>query len=80
MARTTKTSLIKQVLIEHGYITAKTAWEQFGAERLGSIIFNLRERGMDIETQMQISKDRYGNTIQFAKYIYRGEVDGTSKA
>lgn len=79
MARTTKTSLIKQVLIEHGYITAKTAWEQFGAERLGSIIFNLRERGMDIETQMQVDKDRYGNTIQFAKYIYRGEANGTSE-
>lgn len=79
MARTTKTSLIKKVLIERGNITAKTAWEQFSAERLGSIIYNLRQRGMDIETQMQVSKDKYGNTVQFANYIYRGEVNGTSE-
>ncbi len=80
MARTTKTSLIKKFLIENGHITAKTAWDEFGAERLGSIIFNLRQRGMDIETVMQVDKDRFGNTIQFAKYIYREEDNGTSEA
>ena len=80
MARTTKTSLIKQVLIEHGSITSLVAFEQFKATRLSSIIFNLRQRGMNIETQTQLTKDKYGNTIQFANYIYRGESNGTSKA
>lgn len=66
-----KTKEIQLHLIEKGSITSWEAIQEYGATRLSAIIFNLRARGMNIETVMVEFTDRYGSKSQFAKYILK---------
>lgn len=54
---------------EEGSITSKDAIEEFGATRLSSIIFSLRKQGYDIETHMEVGINRYGRTMEYARYV-----------
>lgn len=49
-------------------ITSLDAINLYGATRLSAIIFNLRQRGLNIATLPTTIKDRFGNTTTFAKY------------
>lgn len=71
--RTTKTKQIKEYLLDNKKITPLVAFEKFHAQRLASIIFNLRRRGMNISTRTIVDKDCNGNTMQYAEYVYIGE-------
>lgn len=66
--RHTKTNDVLNHLQEHGSITSWEAIEKYGATRLSAIIFNLKERGYEIETQNIVGKDRNKNTIRYAQY------------
>lgn len=70
--RMTKTKQVKDHLINHGSITSWEAIQKFNSTRLSAIIFNLKKRGMDIETESVTQKDSNGNTCTFAKYVYKG--------
>lgn len=50
-------------------ITPKEAEEKFGTMRLASIICTLRKRGYDIQTIDEVTKNRYGTTSKYARYI-----------
>lgn len=63
----TKTKLILEHMKSRG-ITSQDAFKEYGTTRLASIIYNLRNRGYDIETVDRVGKDRYGNTVQFCEY------------
>jgi len=67
--RTTKSNQVKTHLIEKGKIDSWTAFELYGATRLSAIIFNLRRRGYNIDTQTMTVKDRNNNVCNFANYI-----------
>lgn len=54
---------------EEGSITSMDAIREFGATRLSAIIFSLREQGYDIETHMEVGKNRYGRTMEYARYV-----------
>ncbi len=75
MAQKTKTSEILKYLQENGSITSNEAWKLFGATRLSSIIFSLRNKGYKIETTNEATVDRYGHAINFARYHYLGSSD-----
>jgi hypothetical protein len=64
-----QTEDILRFMDEHGSITSMDAIKEFGATRLSAIIFNLRERGYDIETHMEVGKNRYGHTVEYARYV-----------
>lgn len=49
-------------------ITSIEAINEYGATRLSSIIFILRDKGFEIETEMVQSKNRYGNISRYAVY------------
>lgn len=49
-------------------ITSNEAIKRYGATRLSGIIFILREKGFDIETEMTQSKNRYGHISNYAIY------------
>ena len=66
-----KTKAIQLHLIENGHITSLEAIELYGATRLSAIIFNLRARGMNIETTMIEFTDRFGSKAKYAKYILK---------
>ncbi len=70
----TKTNQVKNHLINNGSITSWEAIENYKATRLSAIIFVLKERGMDIDTEIIHQKDSNGNPTSFAKYILKGEA------
>jgi len=61
--KATKTSLIKGHLISKGSITSWEAITLYRATRLSAIIFNLKDRGMDIRSIREID-----NGVSFARY------------
>lgn len=67
--RKDKTSEILKHLKVKGSITSMEAIELYGATRLSSIIFNLRKKGYNIQTESNACVDRYGHSCNFAKYI-----------
>lgn len=67
-----KHQLVRDHLLEHGSITSWEAINHYGATRLSAIIFDLRKKGYDIRTIMREETDRYGNTCQYANYVYKG--------
>lgn len=73
-----KTNKHKQVLEhlkQYGTIESMQAINQYGATRLAAIIFDLREKGYNIETMMIDGTDRNGNTCRYARYVLKGEVN-----
>lgn len=64
-----KTNAVALHLLEKGNITSWEAIQQYGATRLSAIIFNLRERGMNIRTERIDFTDRFGSKASYAKYI-----------
>jgi len=71
MSKKSKTQQVKSRLISVGSITSWEAINLFEATRLSAIIFNLKNKGMDIKTIPIEQIDRNGNKVVFAKYIYR---------
>lgn len=69
----------RKAVLEHfqtkGELTSMEAFQLFGATRLAAIVFDLRRDGYSIETQEILSKTRYGETCQYAKYIYHGKEE-----
>lgn len=63
--------MILNHLKKHGSITPVEAMNDYGCMRLGARIWDLRDLGYDIETKMETSKNRYGQTICYAKYILK---------
>lgn len=65
--RRTKTKDIVKHMKRYGVISDPVARDKFHTNRLSAIIFNLRERGYEIETEECTGRDEYGvNT--YAKY------------
>ena len=70
---TNKTEEVLKYLQNHKSITSWTAISDFGATRLSDIIYRLKKRGYNIITKREEIVDRYGNTCQFARYVYLGK-------
>ena len=75
MSRQTKTSKVEQHLKTYGTITSLEAIELYGATRLSAIIYNLRKRGMDIDTEDVPFVDRFGSTSYYGKYVLNNEEE-----
>lgn len=73
----TKTQAVLDWLKTHASISSMEAINNFGATRLGAIIFNLRKRGYDIETVICDGRDRFGNKTRFARYYLRSSPVGS---
>ena len=63
-----KTKLILEWMKSGRSISSQVAFERFGATRLSSVIFKLRKKGYNIDTEMVQAKDRYGNAVRYANY------------
>ncbi len=74
-----KTSKVQLHLIENGSITSWEAIKEYGATRLSSIIFNLRKRGMNIETIMTDFTDRFGDKSKYAVYTLMEDNNGKNE-
>lgn len=72
--KTTKSSQVKQHLIQKGAIDSWTAIELYGATRLSAIIFNLRRKGINIESRPRTVYDRNNNLCNFVNYVLIPDV------
>lgn len=63
-----KTSAVLNHLKVRGSITSMEAFELYGATRLSAIIFSLRKKGYNIETNDGTCIDRFGHRCNFARY------------
>ena len=67
MRETNKTRVIKYIKT-YGSITPIQAIQDLGNTRLAASVFELKELGWDIETEMIKVQNRYGRTTNVAKY------------
>ncbi len=64
----TQAEKILQYLRENGSITPLDAMREFGCMRLASRICDLKRSGLPIKKEMEAAKNRYGETVHFARY------------
>lgn len=55
----------------YGEITPVDAYRDFAIMRLGAIIYELRKDGYNIETVYTTSKNRFGDSVTYATYVYK---------
>lgn len=63
-----QTERVLEYLKEHGTITPKDASDDLSVMRLGARIFDLRARGVNIQTEYVNGKNKYGEPVRFARY------------
>lgn len=56
-------------LVKHGSINTMEAIKNYSILRLGALIFNLREGGVKIKTDVHIFTNKNGRKSSIAKYI-----------
>jgi len=64
----TQCERIVRYMNEFGCITPLDALSDLGVMRLASRISDLRKAGVPIKKEMVSAKNRYGETVHFAKY------------
>lgn len=69
----TQTERVLQYLKDFGSITPLQALSDLGVMRLGARIWDLRQAGHPINRRMVGSKNRYGESVNFAEYKLGGE-------
>ena len=72
MSKRTQTGDVLAHLIEHGSITTYEAYQKYGCTRLPARIFDYRAKGYDIESDIVVVKNRYGNPAPIAVYRLKG--------
>lgn len=68
MAKMTQCDRIVQYMQDNGSITSWEAMKELGCMRLASRIHDLREMGIGIEKEMVSARNRYGESVSFARY------------
>ena len=65
----------KQKVIRHltnyGSITPLDAYGDYGIMRLAAVIFNLKEDGYDIDSEMISGSNRFGEKVNFSEYTLK---------
>lgn len=69
MEKKSQLTEVKKHLENYGTITQDQAREKYGATRLSAIVFILKDKGLNIKTEMIPHVNRYGNKGSYAKYI-----------
>lgn len=75
MTDTTKTSQCEKILTflrECGSITPLDAIREFSCLRLGARIWDLKQKGYKIRTYIESAKNRYGDSVHYARYTLLG--------
>lgn len=68
----TQEEMILKHLKQNGSISSLEAMKEYGIMRLGARIWDLRDKGYEIETQTETKKNRFGENVSYARYILRG--------
>ena len=72
-------SAVIEHLRKHKTITSMEAIKQYGATRLSSIIYVLKERGFEISTEIVVGVNRYGNRTRYGIYHLEKDIEEEQK-
>lgn len=61
-------AMILKHLLDFRAITTWEAIKEYGCTRLSAVIYNLRKEGWNIVSKRETRKNRYGNSVSFARY------------
>lgn len=64
----TQCERILSYIQENGSITQLDALREFGCMRLASRVSDLRKEGIPIVKEMETAKNRYGESVSYARY------------
>ena len=70
-----QTKAVIDHLRKYKKITSLEAFELFGATRLSSIIFVLRNKGFEIRTEEKTCKNRFGTISNYAVYYLEKDIE-----
>ena len=61
---------------QHGSITSLEAFQHLWVTRLSAVIFELKRKGYNIRSRMELHQNEYGETKHFARYsvVNRNEI------
>lgn len=62
-------------LAKNGSITQLDAMKDLGIMRLGARVFDLKERGYNIQTVMVEDLNRFGEPTRYARYYLKGDKE-----
>lgn len=67
---------VLKYMSDYGSISSLEAFRDLGVTRLSAVIFVLKRKGIKIKSVMESCKNRYGETVSFARYsvVGRNEV------
>lgn len=71
VTKVNKTTKVLEHLKKYGHITSLEAISLYSATRLSAIIYNLRKKGYDIETNDIDFTDRFGTKSHYGKYVLK---------
>lgn len=72
--KSTQCDKIIHYMETYGSITPLDALREYGVMRLASRINNLKNRGYNIETVIEKSTNRDGDTVRYARYFIKNET------
>lgn len=64
----TQTQAVLDVLKSGDSISSMEAFSEFGITRLSAIIFRLRQKGYDIDSEDVETTNRFGGKVRYARY------------
>ena len=70
----TQREAIINYITEFGSITPMEAFADLGITKLATRISEMRKDGMQLKIESVKSKNRYGNTVCFAKYSFEEQT------
>lgn len=73
MEKRTQADRVLDYIKKFGSITTLEAFRDLGVTRLSARIFELRDKGLNIDSTNVTSKNRYGENCTYAKYFIRKE-------
>lgn len=70
-SRMSQEEMVLNHLKVYGEIEPLTAMREYAVMRLSAVIYNLRKKGYNIETNDTTGKNRFGVSVNFATYILK---------
>lgn len=67
----TQKDRVLKYMYDTGSITSLDAIREFGITRLAAVIKDLRDLGYNINSKMEASKNRYNETVHYARYSFK---------
>lgn len=72
MGKISLSERVLQYMEDFGSITSMDAFKDLGVTRLSASIFILREKGYNIKSVPESSKNRYGDKVHYVRYELEG--------